>query len=399
MPGSPSGESCGSDRGWAGNGLVMTVPHLASQPCPASTRAKAMTVGIEEEVLLLDPESHALAPVADAALRRLGGDPRFVAELPAGQLEIRLPPAASALEAVAGLRAARRDLAEALHGLARPAGSAVHPGAPGTAPLNRGARYERLRAEFGRLAERQQVCALQVHVAVGDRTRTIAVHDALRTYLPDIAALAANGPMYEGCDTGFASIRPLLCRLLPRQGVPPVLGDPVAFDDELAWGARSGALGDPTLWWWELRPHPVHGTLEIRVADTQTTLGQTTAVVALVHALVATLSARLETEGSLPVAPTWRIEQNRWAACRDGLGATFADVYTGERTPVADRLRGLVADVTPAAERLGCARALGGVLDLLDTGGGAAWQRSQAAATGIGELPARLADRFGDETV
>lgn len=365
----------------------------------ATSAAPAFTVGLEEEVLLVDPCSGAPVARAAEALDRLGDDPRFTAELPAGQLEIRLPPAQSVPEAVVALRAARHDLVEAIAGFARPAAAGVHPCAPPRGPLTDGERYEALRAEYGAVAELQQVCALQVHVAVGDNARTIAVHDALREYLPDLAALAANAPVYAARDTGFASVRPLISRLLPRQGVPPAIGDPQAHAADLAWGAQSGGVRDPTRWWWELRPHPVHGTLELRVPDAQTSLGAVSAVVAFAHALVVTVAEELDTSGPRSAVASWRIEENRWAACRDGLGATVTDVRTGAREAVADRLLGLVDRVRPAAVRLGCAAELTKVGELVASGGGAAAQRREAFAHGIAALPGRLADRYLDEVV
>lgn len=374
---------------------MVTEPLAAARPRAAS----ALTIGVEEEVLLLDPETGELAPVATAALERLGGDPRFTGELPCGQLEIRLQPAQSVPQAVAALRAARTHLVERLAGLARPAAAGVHPCAPAEGPLNRGVRYDALHEEFGSLAARQQVCALQVHVHVGDAARTVAVHDALRSYLPELAALAANAPIYEGRDTGIASMRPQICGMLPRQGVPPVLGSPAALEAELAWGARAGALSDPGMWWWEVRPHPVHGTLELRVPDAQTTLGQAGVVMAVVHALVATLCERLDRDGELPVASSWRIEQNRWAACRHGVGATFADLTTGERRPAAVRLLELLDELKPAADRLDCRTELTAAHALVASGGAAAAQRRHATRHGVDTVPAWLAARFLDEAV
>lgn len=365
---------------------------------PVDVSRPPLTVGIEEEVLLLDPQSGAPAPVASKVLDRVAGDARFTGELPAAQIEIRLPPADTVGDALAALRTARADLTCALAGLARPAAAGVHPCAPARGVLNDDPRYETLRAEFGPLAQLQQVCALQVHVDVGGPARTIAVHDALREYLPDIAALAANAPVYGALDSGFASVRPLICGLLPRQGVPPALIDPARHAAELTWGASAG-VSDPATWWWEMRPHAVHGTLEIRVADGQTTLGQAGAVMAFVVALAATIGRDIDAHGARPVAPTWRIEENRWAVCRDGLGATVTDVHTGERAPVADRLLDLVAGLRPAAAELGCARELAVVRHLVAAGGGAAGQRRAAFAHGIAALPEYLADRYLDESV
>src|SRR5207302_7619401 len=131
--------------------------------------------------------------------------------------------------------------------------------------LNRLERYERTIREYGVRAQRQLVCALQVHVSVGDADGALAVYNAARSYLPLLAALAANAPFYEGHDTGLASVRPKLAELLPRQGVPPAIASWEAYAGALSWGAGTGAFPDPGMWWWELRPHPQFGTLEFRV--------------------------------------------------------------------------------------------------------------------------------------
>ncbi len=359
--------------------------------------AGGLTVGVEEEAMLLDPDSGDLAPVAGTVLERLAGDPRFKPELPAAQLELTTAPAASAAEAVAQLAAARRDLAAACtDGLARPAVAGVHPTAAVEGILNRGPRYELLQRQYGAVAQRQLVAALQVHVAVGGADRTLAVHDALRSYLPELAALAANGPFHGGGDSGFASVRPLISGQLPRQGVPPALESWERFAGELAWGAAAGGVPQPAMWWWELRPHAAFGTLELRVPDAQTTLAAAAGVIAFAHALVATLAARFDAGEPLPVAPTWRIEENRWAALRDGLDATLADLDTGEPVPARARLTALLDELAPAAARLGSTAELAQTRLLLESGGGATAQRKAADTHGLAALPGWLAERFLD---
>ncbi len=172
--------------------------------------AGGLTVGVEEETMLLDLATHDLAPVAGEVLERLGGDPRFKPELPAAQLEIATAPSASVADAIAQLAAARRDLAAACAGLALPAVAGVHLDRGRRGILNRGARYELLQRQYRAIARRQLVAGLQVHVAVGGAERTLAVHDGLRSYLPELAALAANAPFHAGRDSGLASIRPTI---------------------------------------------------------------------------------------------------------------------------------------------------------------------------------------------
>lgn len=350
-------------------------------------------VGVEEELMLLDPETLDLTPRAADVIAAGPEDERLRLEMPAAQIEVVLPPAATVDEAAAGLRAARADLAARADGLAVLAGAGTHPFTAAEGVLNDHPRYEEMLREFGGTARRQLVFGLHAHVCVRGPERVVAVHDALRSYLPDIAALAANAPYAGGGDAGMASVRPGISELLPRQGVPPALGSLDALAAALEWGAAAGRVPGPHRWWWQLRLHPTHGTIEVRVADTQATVADARAVVALVRALVHRLAERHDAGEALPVDPTWRIEENAWVAARDGLGARLADLRTGEVRPVADRLRALVEDVAPTAERLGDADALASVETLVADGGGAARQR--AAAGGDGRAAAAfLASRF-----
>jgi carboxylate-amine ligase len=207
--------------------------------------------------------------------------------------------------------------------------------------------------------------------------RAVAVFNALRSYLPELAALAANAPFHEGHDSEMASIRPKISEGLPRQGVPP----PVADIDELA-----GAL-------WELRLHPVLGTVEVRAPDQQTTVGETAAVAAVVHALVADLAARHDAGESLAVHPSWRIAENRWAAGRYGLAGTLADLDTGARQPTRERVMALLDRLGPRATDQGCDRELAGAR-LMALQNGAERQRAVAGEGDLRALVGWLADRF-----
>jgi carboxylate-amine ligase len=311
--------------------------------------APTLTVGLEEEVLLLHARSCEPLPIARQVLEGLEGDARFKAELPAAQLELVTPPFSTVPEAVTHLADARRALLDAVEGVARPAAVAVPPVGDPLGELNTGPRYDRILAEYGDVGRRQLVSALQVHVAAGSADATLRIYGGLRARLPEIAALAANGAMYAGRDSGFASVRPLIGENLPRQGVSPPLADWSAFAEELAWGERSGTVPEPSMWWWELRPHVTHGTLELRVPDVQQTIDAAAGVAGLAHALV----AHLRDAEPVPDVPTWRIEENRWSACRHGLDGSMADLVTGERRGTRERIRELIATVEPAAIRVG----------------------------------------------
>ena len=362
--------------------------------------ATPLTVGVEEELMLLDAGTLELAPRAVELLDALGGDPRFKSELPAAQIELLTPPAATVGEALWHLCAARSDLAAAAQPLGlRVAGAGAHPFSAGLGELNAGGRYDATRAEYGLVAEAQLVFGLHVHVAVGGADATIAVHDALRARLPELAALGAAAPYYAGRDTGLASIRPEIASLLPRQGIPPVLGGIEGFAAQLDWGAAAGTVSEPRCWWWELRPHPRYGTLEVRVCDSQPVARGVGAIAAVVQTLVAELRARHEAGDLPPAADGWRIAENRWSACRHGLGGHMAQLESGRREPTAERVGRLLDELRPTARTLGCDAELADARALLADGGEATRQRAVGAERGVRGLTDWLAERFvaGDE--
>jgi carboxylate-amine ligase len=340
----------------------------------AFERPGPATVGLEEELMLLDAETLDLAPRAAEVVEELGDDPRFKLEMPAAQLEIVTAPHDSVAGAARELAQARADLAAAVAGRFRLAGAGAHPFAAGTGPLNPGSRYQAIGAEYAAVARRQLVFGLHVHVAVRGADRALAVYNALRSYLPELAAPAANAPFYEGRDSGLASVRSRISGLLPRQGVPPALDSFDAYAEALRWCA----FEDPRQWWWELRLHPVFGTVEVRVPDTQRTVADSAAIATVVHALASDLAARHDAGEALPVAESWRIDQNRWSACRHGLEGELTDLVSGTRRRTRDRLAALAGEL--------------GVP--LPAGDGAARQREIAAERGLPGLVAWLSDGF-----
>jgi glutamate---cysteine ligase / carboxylate-amine ligase len=346
-----------------------------------------LTVGLEEEVMLLDPRSLDLAPIAPTVLARVEDDPRFKGELPASQIEIVTEPATTVAEAVAALASARADLARACEGLALPAVAGVHPFASAEGELTGSDRYAGIRSEYGSIARRQLVASLQVHVAIGDSARTLDVYNGLREYLPDVAALAANAAFHEGRDTGLASVRPKLAELLPRQGMPPPISSWDEFAAELAWGRAAGTVPEPRLWWWELRPNPTFGTLEVRVPDAQSTIADATGVAAFVHGLAGWLSRR---DAPSRIAPTWRIEENRWSAARYGIEGEMADLESGKTRPTRERLRTLLDELEATSNDRGSLRES----RRLVAGNGAIRQRELAADLGVEGMTAWLAEHF-----
>jgi carboxylate-amine ligase len=359
--------------------------------------ARDLTLGVEEELMLLDARTLELAPVSGELLRATHGDPRFCAELPAAQIELVSPVCAHAKQIELALVRARRDLLAIAAPDTRLAGAGTHAFAAPEGPISDGPRYAQIADEYQWAARRGLAWGLHVHVALRGAARAVAVHDALRAHLPELAALAGNAPFHDGADTGLHSVRPKLAEAFPRQGVPPAWGTWTAYTDFLAWGSREGAFSaDGRQLWWEVRLHPGFGTLEVRVCDQPATAAESAALAAVVQALCSHLGDRHDAGTLPPPASRERIEENRWRALRHGLDGTLLDVGTGEAQPTRARVGRLLAELQPHAERLGSGDAFARAWDLLRQTG-AQRQRDVAAATGelrcvVDDLATRLED-------
>ncbi len=307
------------------------------------------TVGVEEELMLLDPETLDLLPRAREVLGRLEGDRRFKPELPAAQIELITEPTVEVGSIADSLARGRRDLAEAARGIGLLAAAGGHPFTASEGALDGDERFRMIHDRYGSAARIQLVFGLHVHVRVTGAERALAVHNALRSYLGELGALAANAPLQQGLDSGYASVRPRVSAALPRQGVPPAFAELSDFARALEWGQAAGAVPEPRFWWWELRLHPAFGTIEVRVPDQQTRARESAAVAALVHALVVDLCKRYDVGEPLTVHPSWRIAENRWSATRYGLEGTLADLETGERLSTRERIAQLIEKVAPSA--------------------------------------------------
>jgi len=358
-------------------------------------RNRPFAVGLEEEIMVLDPATLDLLPAATELLESSGLDERFKTELPASQIEIATH-AAPTFEALAAeLLQARRSLAERVDRRARLAVAGVHPFSEPTGVLTAGDRYRPTLTEYGPLAKRQLVCGLHVHLGLTGAHRVLGVYNEMRNHLPDIAALAANAPIYGGRDTAMASVRPLISGLLPRQGVPPPLPSWQWYAEELGWGRTSGRLSKPGDWWWEMRPNVVTGTLEIRIPDAQTTVAGATGVGAFVAGLALWIATRLDQEEPAEPVPSWRINENRWSAARHGVDGYMVDLRTGRRERTRDRLLALIDAVSPAAAGV-VGDALNQAARLVEHNP-AAQQREVMGRVGAKGLTEWLAGRFLEE--
>jgi carboxylate-amine ligase len=239
------------------------------------------------------------------------------------------------------------------------------------------------------LARREPTMALHVHVGVPAAEDAIRVLNGLRRNLPVLLALSANSPFWQGRDSGFASARTLLFQAFPRTGAPRFFS---AYDDYVEAVdplIASGAIPDPSFLWWDVRLQPALGTVEVRVMDAQSTVGDTAPLVALVQSL-----ARLELEGDgTPPAPGAEVlAENRFLAARDGMDAWMIELTAGQLIPAREMLADLLARCRPHALALGCADDLDQVQRLAAANGA---DRQRALVAGHGRLDQLVADLAG----
>jgi glutamate---cysteine ligase / carboxylate-amine ligase len=337
------------------------------------------TLGIEEELLLVDPATHQLAPVAERVLPAMDLPLELAGyEAYAAELELRSPPCAHAGEAVEAL-ARVRDTARAAGGTLM--GVGVHPaGALGDAQLVGEARYQQVLETMRGLIQRTPECALHVHVGMPDSETAIRVHNALRNHLPLLVGLSANSPWWFGADSGLASARYALVRAYPRRGVPRAFRDFEDFAATAAAATAAGGLDDYTFLWWDVRPHPKLGTVEVREMDAQGPLRRIAALAGLIHALA---RGAAEDPGE-ESAPSEALSESCFVASRDGLDAMI--LHRGAVMPLREAARDVLARARPAARELGEEEAVAGVESILREGGGADRQRAAHARGGIDEL-------------
>jgi carboxylate-amine ligase len=232
---------------------------------------------------------------------------------------------------------------------------------------------------------------LHIHLGVPGADRLLAVYNALRGYMPEVAALAAAAPYFAGQDSGLASIRPKLADALPRQGVAPPLPNWAAFAEMLAWGARTGAFLDRAELWWECRLHPGFGTIEVRAPDVQAAIADVEVIATLVHALVRELAGRHAAGDQLPAHEAFAISENRWRAATDGVEGELIDLERMRLAPARERIRTLITRVADHAVSDRESRALERGLGRLDDPHPRR-QRALAARGGVAALIAGIAD-------
>ena len=374
------GPTHGLDRGGADDANVAAGCALA-QPGGRKPYAAAIehafgqsplfSLGIEEEFQLVSPESFELVPRFDE-IAEAAGDERIRQELMTSVLETATGVHEHVGAALAEVRSIRGLLADAA------AERNVLIASAGTHPFSRwehqeiteSPRYQRLVEGLQWVAKRVAIFGLHVHVGIDDADRAVQIASQLRNWLPELLALSANSPYWHGRDTGLASARTQIFETMPRSGLPPRLESFAEFDELVRRGVTAGFFPEYTHIWWDVRPHPKLGTIEVRVCDAQTRVESVAAIAALTQCLVATLA-----EDPVPVQPRLLVAENKWRAVRHGLDADLFDLAKNRSCRARQAIHEAVDLAAPAAAELGCEAELAHVERLLERGNGAHEQR------------------------
>ncbi len=309
-----------------------------------------LTVGIEEEYALLDPETLELIPRFEV-LRDAGASDPVLADAIAGELissEIEIRSGRG--EDIADARARQHEARRRLHALAERHG--VRLGSTGTHPLSDyqeqhiidTPHYHRVEDGLKYVAWRNNTFALQVHVGVRGADRAVQVCDRLRPVLPMLLAISANSPYVDRIDSGLHSARTqIFTKSFPRCGVPDAFGSWAAWHDYVDLLVRTGSIVEFTQLWWSVRPHHDFGTVEIRICDAQTTAAEADALEELLVACVAQAQREIDTGETPPDLPGRLIEENMWRAIRFGQDGRLIDLEAREEYPAAEALDRLKA--------------------------------------------------------
>jgi glutamate---cysteine ligase / carboxylate-amine ligase len=364
-----------------------------------SDRAAAApwTVGIEEEVMLLSPESWMLSSRCEEVLAALPPEvaARARAETHGSALELASSPHATVAAAVAELAALRHGLAGTLDALGlRAAVAGTHPTARWEhIQVSPGARYQYLHSSMRELASREPTFGLHVHVAVPDPEAAVRALNALRVHLPVLLALSGNSPFWQGRDSGLASARTPAFQCFPRVGMPRRFRDWPDYAEAVDVMLRCDAIPEPTFLWWDARLQPRFGTLEVRIMDAQTRLEDTAALAAFVQCLVRREALAPAREHAAAEAPEV-LDENRFIAARDGMEALFVDPPAWGRRSVGDALATLVHACAPHARALDCVHELAEVARLAEATGADRQREAAAEAGSLEGLVRALSEEF-----
>jgi carboxylate-amine ligase len=343
----------------------------------ANFSGPSYTLGIEEELMILDERSLALSSSIEAILEEYGGNGDVKPELMESVLEIAVGPCPNTREAGEALRALRNDVREAAGRRGLCIGSAgTHPSAMWEEQrISARERYRDLVDSLRFVARQEIIFGLHVHVGLDHPEKAIHVANGMRVHVPILLALSANSPFWRTDATGLASTRMPIFRAFPRVGIPPFYDGWEDYERRIGFMVDAKVMEDYTWLWYDVRPHPNFGTVEMRAMDAQTRVEHTLALAALIQAMVKELAEHWEAGKRLGHFPHEMLDENKWLAARHGLEGDLVDLPERRLVPARDLARRLYDRLREHAQELGSAAELEGVLDLIERGNGAQRQR------------------------
>ncbi|MEX2194055.1 MAG: carboxylate-amine ligase [Thermoleophilaceae bacterium] len=337
----------------------------------------SFTLGIEEELMIVDAETLELSNSIEALLEGVGETEGEVKpELMESVCEIATTPCKTIGEVGAQLRNLRSTVARTASELGLAIGSAgTHPFAMWEDQrIVARPRYRDLIAALQFVARQELIFGVHVHVGIDDPDKAIYVSNGFRLQIPLLLALSGNSPFWRADATGLLSTRTPIFRQFPRVGIPPVYDDWAAYERRIEFMVESGTIEDYTYLWYDTRPHPKFGTVEVRVMDAQTRVEHTVALAGVVQALAMRLSEEFEAERPLPEIPLEIIDENKWIAARHGLAGELIDLPSNERVPAKGLAKRLGDELREHAQDAGGEEAFDALDDIIARGNGGARQ-------------------------
>ena len=335
------------------------------------------TLGIEEELMLLDGESLELTSMVEEMLEAVPDTEGDVKpELLESVLEVSTTPCPNTSVAGAQLRELRRQVQHtaAERGLSI-ASAGTHPFALWEDQrIVARPRYRELVAALGFVARQELIFGLHVHVGVDDPDKAVYVSNGMRVHVPLLLALSANSPFWRGQATGLLSTRVPIFRAFPRVGIPPRYDDFDDYSQRIEFMTNSGVIEDYTWLWYDVRPHPNFGTVEIRALDCQTRVEHTVGLTALIQALVKELGEHFDAGKELQRYPYEMLDENKWLAARHGLDGDLVDLPLEQRVGTKQLVRRVLDRAREHAQDLRSEDALLAIDDLIKGGNGATRQ-------------------------
>jgi carboxylate-amine ligase len=338
-------------------------------------KSDSPTIGVEIEFQILDGQSLELVPYSPDILRmvRPPYQEHFKTEFIRSMFEINTGICSTVSEVEVDLKNSYRHLADIVEGL----GATLY--AASLHPFSRGAeqvvsdhpRYKKIMQELQVVGRRFITQGLHVHIGVDEREKVIVLNNRMRVYLPILLALSTSSPFYESEDTGLMSYRSKLFESLPLAGMPDSLSDWEGFTALVTLLKKGGVIESVKDIWWDVRPHPDFGTIEIRICDLPYSMKDILGLTALIQALVVALSEQHED----PDPHIQILRSNKWQAARHGLNGVYVDPIFGMRHTMKEAALDLYRFVKPFSEMLKSTDYLKEIPEILKRGSGADLQK------------------------